>query len=169
MKENELLVIGKIFGVHGLKGTLKVYSYAESLSVFKPDDFIVVRNSKNQDKILEIKWVKPHTRNILLSFKEVDSLEMAEALVGSELFIKKTALPKLEDGIYYWSDIIGLCVYTIDKKFIGCIESIIHTGSNDVYVVKDNDNEILIPALESVVKKINIKQKTMEVELPEGL
>ncbi len=169
MKENELLVIGKIFGVHGLKGTLKVYSYAESLSVFKPDDFIVVRNSKTQDKILEIKWVKPHTRNILLSFKEVNSLEMAEALVGSELFIKKTALPKLKNGIYYWSDIIGLCVYTIDKKFIGCIESIIHTGSNDVYVVKDNDNEILIPALESVVKKINIKQKTMEVELPEGL
>jgi len=169
VKENELLVIGKIFGVHGLKGTLKVYSYAESLSVFKPDDFIVVRNSKTQDKILEIKWVKPHTRNILLSFKEVNSLEMAEALVGSELFIKKTALPKLKNGIYYWSDIIGLCVYTIDKKFIGCIESIIHTGSNDVYVVKDNDNEILIPALESVVKKINIKQKTMEVELPEGL
>jgi 16S rRNA processing protein RimM len=170
VEQNKLLVIGKIIGVHGLKGTVKVYSYAESLSVFKPGSLAIIKNREKHENFLEVQWVKSHTRaTILLSFKGINDRNTAETLVDSELFITKKELPELEDGTYYWSDLIGLCVYTIDRKFVGCIESIIPTGSNDVYVVKNNDNEILIPAIGSVVKKIDIKQKKMEVELPEGL
>jgi 16S rRNA processing protein RimM len=60
-------------------------------------------------------------------------------------------------------------VYTSDDQYIGRLESIIETGSNDVYVVKTDDREILIPALEAVVLSIDIENKTMRVELPEGL
>ena len=116
-----------------------------------------------------IQWVKPHTQTILLSLKGVDDRDMSEALVGFDLFIEKAKLSELEDESYYWFDIIGLSVYTIDEKFIGRVESIIPTGSNDVYVVKNNDDEILIPGLESVVKEIDLKQKNMRVDLPEGL
>ena len=97
--------------------------------------------------------------------------EEAKALIGSELFIKKEKLSELEDGTYYWFDIIGLDVYNIEDKYLGCVEAIIPTGSNDVYVVKDKagNSEILIPALESVVKKIDCNLKIMQVDLPEGL
>ena len=169
MEKNNLLLIGRIVGVHGLKGTVKVFSYAESLSAFNPGSLILVRNSKNLDKTYVIQWVKLHTKTILLSLKGVDARDMSETLVGSDLFIEKTKLPELEDELYYWFDIIGLSVYTVDEKFIGRIESIIPTGSNDVYVVKNNDNEMLIPGLESVVKEIDLKQKIMRVDLPEGL
>ncbi len=169
MEKNNLLLIGKIVGVHGLKGTVKVSSYAESLSAFKPEGLILVRDNKSRDKTYVIEWVKPHTRTILLSLKGVDDCDMSEALVGSDLFIEKAKLLELEDESYYWFDIIGLSVYTIDEKFIGRVESIIPTGSNDVYVVKNNDDEILIPGLESVVKEIDLKQKIMRVDLPEGL
>lgn len=169
MKENELLLIGKIVGIHGLKGTLKVCSYASSLSVFQPGGLILVRDNKRFDKTCIIKWVKPHTRNILLSLKGINDRDMSETLVGADLFIEKAKLPKPEDESYYWFDIIGLSVYAIDKKFLGCIESIIPTGSNDVYVVKNNDDEILIPGLESVVKEIDLKHRIMLVDLPEGL
>jgi len=165
----DLLLIGKIVGVHGLKGTVKVCSYAESLSAFKPGGLILARDSKDRDKTYIIQWVKPHTRTILLSLKGVDDRDMSETLVGSDLFIEKAKLPEPEDESYYWFDIIGLSVYTIDEKFIGRVESIIPTGSNDVYVVKNNDDEILIPGLESVVKEIDLKQKIMRVDLPEGL
>ncbi|HUV50695.1 MAG TPA: ribosome maturation factor RimM [Anaerolineae bacterium] len=169
MEETDLLLIGKIVGLHGLKGTLKVFSYAESLSAFKPGGLILVRDGKSRDKTYVIQWVKPHTRTILLSLKGVDDCDMPETLVGSDLFIEKAKLPKLKGESYYWIDIIGLSVYTIDEKFIGRVESIIPTGSNDVYVVKNNDDEILIPGIESVVKEIDLKQKIMRVDLPEGL
>lgn len=169
MEETNLLLIGKIVGVHGFKGTVKVCSYAESLSAFKPGGLILARDSKSRDKTYVIRWVKPHTRTILLSLQGVDERDMSEMLVGSDLFIEKAKRLEPEDGSYYWFDIIGLSVYTTDEKFIGRVESIIPTGSNDVYVVKNNNDEILIPGLESVVKEIDLKQKIMRVDLPEGL
>ena len=169
MERNDFLLIGKIVGVHGLKGTVKVYSYVESLSIFKLGGLIFVRDSESRDKTYVIQWVKPHTKTILLSLKGVDDWDMAKTLVGSGLFIEKTKLPEPENGSYYWSDIIGLSVYSIDGKHMGRVESIIRTGSNDVYVVKNGDKETLVPGIKSVVLEINLKQKIMRVDLPEGL
>jgi 16S rRNA processing protein RimM len=171
--KNVFLTIGKIVGAHGVKGNIKVHSYAESLSVFEPGRSILVINAKGIEKTFEINWAKPHSRGVLLSLRGIDSRKSAEALIGSELFITRDSLPELEDGVYYWSDIIGLSVFTIDQQYIGRVESIIQTGSNDVYVVKDlsrdHDNETLIPALESVVLEIDLENNTMRVDLPEGL
>ncbi len=173
MNKNDFLVIGKVVGVHGIRGNIKVYSYAESPSVFKPDSRILVRNTSGLEKRYTVTQAAPHKRIIRLSLKEIVSREDAEMLVGSELLIEKQDLPELDDGTYYWFDIIGLDVFTIDETYIGRVESIITTGSNDVYVVKDPDkrkkDEILIPALETVVLEIDLKNKTMQVDLPEGL
>lgn len=171
MVQEGFLLIGKITGVHGIKGTNKAFFYFESLSAFESDSLILLKNPEGLEKTYEIKWVKSHGRGFLLSLKGISCREEAKALIGSELFIKKEKLPELEDGTYYWFDIIGLAVYTIKDKYLGCVESIISTGSNDVYVVKDKagNNEVLIPALESVVKKIDFKLKIMQVDLPEGL
>lgn len=173
MKKNGFLIIGKIIGTHGLKGSVKVHSYAESLSLYEPNSLIIVRSAKGWEKTYPIKWAKPHKRLILLSLEGITNLNLAEELIGSELIIKQANLPELENGSYYWFDIIGLSVFTNDGKYLGIVESIIPTGSNDVYVVKDpakdQDNEILIPALESVVLAIDLKQKIMRVDLPAGL
>ncbi|MBL7180869.1 MAG: 16S rRNA processing protein RimM [Desulfobacterales bacterium] len=167
------LLVGKVVGVHGLKGNIKVYSYAESLSVFEPGGPILAVNKKGLETTYIINWVKPHHRVALLSLEGIAGREFAETLVGSKLYIEKAKLPKLEDGSYYWFDLIGLSVFTTANEYLGNIEAIIPTGSNDVYVVKhpdkDHDNEILIPALASVVLEIDVNQKTMRVDLPEGL
>ncbi len=170
MKEGFLL-IGKITGAHGIKGTSKAFFYSESLSAIESDDLILLKNHEGLEKTYEIRWIKPHGRGVLLSLKGINYREEAKALIGSELFIKKEKLSELEADTYYWFDIIGLDVYTIEDKYLGCVESIIPTGSNDVYVVQDKagNSEILIPALESVVKKIDFNLKIMHVNLPEGL
>jgi len=156
-----------------MNGTSKVYSYSESLSIFKPNGEIILRSPDGQEKIYEINWVKPHTRNVLLALKGVSDRTQAEKLIGCELLIDKASLPELEDGTYYWFDLIGLSVFTVEGKFLGRIESIISTGSNDVYVVKapdgDQKDEVLIPALESVVLDIDFERQKMQVDLPEGL
>ena len=163
------LSIGKIIGVHGVKGTLKFYSHAESPSIFKADILILLRNAEGWEKTYAIRWVKPHGRSVLLSLKGINDRESAEALIGSELFIEKAILPELEEGSFYWSDIIGIAAYSLEGTHLGCVTSIIPTGSNDVYVVGEGKNEILVPALETVVLEIDLKKKRMTVNLPEGL
>jgi 16S rRNA processing protein RimM len=163
------VLIGEITGTHGIKGAHKIRSYAESLEVFEPGRTILVRESSGREASHEIKWVKHHTRTPLLSFNGINDRNQAQALTGAVLFIPKAELPLLEDGSFYWIDLIGIQVYTTDDEYLGRIESIIETGSNDVYVVKDKKKEVLIPALESVVVEIDLEQKRMQVDLPEGL
>lgn len=171
MVKESFLLIGKITGAHGIKGTSKACLYSESLSAFESDKLILLKNPEGLEKTYEINWIKPHARGFLLSLKGVSCREEAKTLIGSELFVNKEKLPELEDGTYYWFDIIGLAVYTIEDQYLGRVESIIPTGSNDVYVVKDTAGcrEVMVPALESVVKKIDFNLKIMRVDLPEGL
>ncbi len=171
MGKNALLLIGKIVGVHGLKGNIKVYSYAESISVYVPNTCILVKSADDTEKRYKINWVKHHGRLVLLSLTGIENRNDAESLTGSSLFIKKEILPESVDDSYYWFDIIGLSVFTEDNKYIGNVESIFPTSANDVYTVKcpGKDNELLLPALESVILEIDLKNKRMTVALPEGL
>ncbi len=163
------VLIGKIVGVHGIKGINKFKSYAESLSVFKPGRSILIRDDRNRETSAELNWVKSHTRTPLISFKGVTDCDQAEALIGADLFIPETELPELEKDCYYWFELIGMEVYTTKDEYLGRIESIFATGSNDVYVVKDRQQEVLVPALESVVIDIDLECHRMRVDLPEGL
>ncbi len=163
------MLIGKIVGTHGVKGTCKILSYAESLDVFEPGTALLVRRSDGNENSYEIIRVKPHSRGALLTLKNVANREQANALVGTELYIGRARLPELDNGAYYWFDLIGMNVYTTEDRYIGRLDSIIETGANDVYVVKKDDREILIPALKSVVRVIDTEQKMMQVELPDGL
>jgi 16S rRNA processing protein RimM len=78
-------------------------------------------------------------------------------------------LPELLPGEYYWYDLIGLQVVTSEGESLGQLSEIIATGSNDVYVVKGEGREYLIPALEDVVLEINPAAGRMMVTMPEGL
>jgi len=167
--KKDFVLIGKIVGVHGVKGTIRIQSYAESLEIFKPGTILLVIGPEDRKTSCKINWIKPHSRGALLTFREISSRDEAKALTGSELYIESGRFPKLENGAYYWFELIGLNVYTTDDRYIGHLESIIETKANDVYVVKKNDQEILIPALKSVVRSIDIDQKIMRVELPDGL
>jgi len=173
VEKNGFVPVGKIVGAHGVKGNIKVNSYAESLSVFKPGSLILLITPKGFEKSCKIKWVKPHGKLTLLSLEGVENRNSVETLIGSVFFIERAHLPELEDGSYYWLDIIGISVFTTHDEYLGVVESIIPTGSNDVFVVRDpnnaHDNETLIPVLESVILEIDLKLKTMRVDLPEGL
>ncbi len=163
------MLIGKIVGAHGVKGTIRIQLYAESLEIFEPGSALLVISPGDIETRCKINWIRPHSSGALLAFRGISSRDQAKALTGSELYVEKIKFPKLEDGAYYWFELVGLNVYTSDDRCIGRLESIIETGANDVYVVKKNNQEILIPALKSVVRSIDIEQKIMRVELPDGL
>jgi 16S rRNA processing protein RimM len=163
------ITIGKIVGVHGVKGTFKIHSYAESLQIFQPGATVSVSTSDGKNKDYEIDWIKPHSRGALLALTNISDRDQAKTLIGADLQIEKSALPELETDVYYWYELIGLQVFTTGDRYLGRLESIIQTGANDVYVVKSDHGEFLIPALKSVVQAIDIKANLMRVDLPDGL
>jgi len=165
---NRRIAIGKIVGTHGLKGGARVYSWAESFDSFGKGAQLTAASPAG-DIELTVQSAAPHKKGLLITFKEVGHIDTLEPLVGSELFVYRSDLPDPEDGSYYWMDIIGLRVMTVDGVSLGKVVSIFPTGSNDVYVVKDGKKEILVPALASVLKEIDLSQGIMVVDLPEGL
>jgi 16S rRNA processing protein RimM len=167
------VLIGKIGGVHGIRGNLKLISYAESPDIFETDRPFLVIDARGESNRHTIDWVRPHGRGLIMAFRDVQDRDGAEALLQAEIFIKKSDLPELEADTYYWFELIGLSVEDLGGRFLGRISSVMETGSNDVYVVKDEDRgasyEVLVPALGSVIRSVNLEKGVMTVDLPEGL
>jgi len=169
MDENAFLTVGEVVGTHGVKGTLKVYPFAESPDVFTSGGNIQLQTRQGKIQNFTVRWAKPHKNILLVSLNEIRRRETAELLIGSQFLIPKADLPDLEDGEFYWHELLGLSVYDEERGCLGTISSIIQTGSNDVYVVKDADREILVPALASVVTEVSLEDGRMTVKLPDGL
>ena len=172
-RPDELIEIGKIVGAHGINGVVKVYSYAASVECFTTNGGLIAIDSRGQRIGYKGLWAKPHKNIVRLALESVNSRNAAESMTGQRLFMPRKSLPPLEDDTYYWTDLIGMAVYTIDNEHLGKVVEIIPTGANDVYVVKTPANypvkEILIPAIASVVLDIDVAEKRMRVELPDGL
>jgi len=169
-EKNGFICIGKIVGAHGIRGNVKVLSYAESETVFKPGNAVRLVRPDGGDATAKIAWMKPQNRCILLRMEGISERNQAESAVGSEFFIEKASLSETEEDTYYWADLIGLSVYSEELGPIGVLKSVFRTGSNDVYVVERPDaTEILVPALASVVVSVRLQDGMMHVKLPEGL
>ena len=169
MGGNALLSVGKIVGTHGIKGDLKVFPYAESIDLFDPGRELVLSREGEPIATFRIASARPHKRVVLLALEGIASIEAAKEWTGCELCIDKASLPQPEDGGYYWHEIVGLEAFTLDNRRLGRVEAIIPTGSNDVYVVRDGEKEVLIPAIDSVVVDIDLKEKVLRVDVPDGL
>ena len=168
METERSLHIGTVVGVHGIKGWLKVAAYAESPELFDIGRQLTVKTGSGETAVYTVRDVRPHKNLLRVAFETVESREAAEALKGAELMIDRAELPEPEDGSWYWCDLIGLVVYEGEVR-IGRVENIFATGSNDVLVVRDGEAERLIPALESIVRGIDLDSQTITVDLPEGL
>ncbi len=105
---------------------------------------------------------------IIASLEGIIDRDQSEALVNKLVSINREDATPLTEDSHYISEIIGCLVYE-NNILLGKIYDVIETGSNDVYVVKTKKTDLLIPALKSVVKKVDIDSKKIEVVLPEGL
>ncbi len=170
---DDQIQIGKIVAAHGVRGAVKVYSYAESAKCYTAQETLVLVDPKGAEHRYKALWAKPHKNSLRMALDGVATRNDAEALVGCTIWISKTSLPPLDGDTHYWIDLIGLAVHGPDDEYLGKITEIIETGANDVYVVKTPGGypvrEILLPAIASVVTEVDIPGKRMSVVLPEGL
>jgi 16S rRNA processing protein RimM len=165
----ELLEIGRIIRSHGLAGRMKVLSYLESQDTLGDLKEVWVGTKVQDAAMFPLVSVQTGRESFILKLGGIEDRDAASRLVGSSVWIPLEKWKKLPDGEYYWHDIIGLSVVTEEGRALGKIESVFPTGSNDVYVCRGKGKEILLPAIDDVVRKIDMDQKMMVVRLLEGL
>ena len=165
----EYIEIGQIVNTNGLKGVVKVNPFTDDISKFEDLKYVYIQ-LKNELKKVKIEQVRYNKNQVLLKLEGIDSIEEAEKYRNFYLKTEKESQEDLGEDTYYIVYLIGLDVYSDKNEYLGKIEDVFPTGSNDVYVVKDNlGKQILIPAIADVVKEVDLKNKKMTINLIPGL
>lgn len=165
--EIEYLVVGKFRRTHGVRGDLLFTIITDFPDRLKPGTTLLVGDEK---KPIKISSRKPHNDGIIFGIKGISTPEEAVGFVTQYVYVPAEDRPELPEGEYYHHQIIGMEVFDHTGKDLGQVVNILVTGANDVYVTKTPaGKELLIPAVKHVLKVINLKDKTIVVDLPEGL
>lgn len=167
--DQTLYPIGRVAKPHGVRGKIKIEYFGEDPGRFPPYQKIFIKNDSGQPEPFEILEVTPQLPRLILRLKGIERVEETEGLIGKEIFVRREDLPKLEQGEYYWFEILGMTVETEGGRRIGTVKEIFPTGANDVYVVAGKRGEIFLPATEEVIRSIDRQKRVMRVVRMEGL
>ena len=165
--KSDFLLIGKVAKPHGLRGQVKVLSYASSYESFSAGRKVYLSQGEEM-KALLISEVKVQTHSLLLHFQGLDNRQQAEAISGYSLFIEEKDLQALPEGEYYRYQLIGSRVYNDQGRFLGIMEEIFSTAAHDIWVIRDDKKELLVPAVEDFVISVNLPQGEIRIRDLEG-
>ncbi len=165
--EPAFLVVGKLRRPHGLKGEIIMQVITDFPERLQPGVTVYVGEQHMPMPIRSRRW---HDRALLLAFDPYTDPESASALTNQMVYVRSDDRPPLPEGEYYHHQLLGLQVITDEGVELGQISQILETGANDVYVVRpESGPEILLPAIESVVLKIDLPLGQVQVHLLPGL
>ena len=158
------IIIGKIVAPHGVRGDIRILPLTEKPDLFLDLEYLLLAGGKK----LTVKNARFQKRMILVTTKDITSMNEAELLRDKNIYIKAEDLPELEDDEFYVADLVGIPVYDLEGKQIGTFKDSLSTGSNDVYIIAvPGAKDILVPALKEYFKEINLAEKRIVVKLPE--
>jgi 16S rRNA processing protein RimM len=168
---SDLVEIGRLVKIHGLKGRLKAVSYLESENLLCEGelDEVIIRPARGPGGTFKVRSVKPQHNSFFIELEGINDPDSAGRLVGSGIFIPADMLEELPEDEYYWHEIIGLKAITESGDCLGAVSSIFPAGGSDVYVVTGGTREILLPAIADVIRKIDLEKGEITVRIPEGL
>jgi len=166
---DEFITIGKVVSTQGNKGEVNILPLTDSTDRFKNLVTVFLRNNNSQTTS-NIEKIRIKEDTVILKLKDIENIEEAKMIVGSFLEVERKNAVKLPKDTYFIFEIIGLEVYTENNIFLGKVENVISTGSNDVYIVKGkNKKELFIPAIREVVKNVNLEKKRITINIVDGL
>ena len=160
--QDDLICVGHILGAQGIKGWVRVFSNTS------PRDNIVnyspwTIEQGDERKVVSITG-RSQGKNVIARLEGCEDRSAAEALTGCRILINPEQLPGLQDGDYYWSDLIGLKVESLQGESLGVVASMIETGADDVMVL-NGDRERLIPfVIDDIVHEVDLERKRLVVD-----
>ncbi|MBA1434719.1 ribosome maturation factor RimM [Bombilactobacillus bombi] len=170
MAQKQYVRIGKIINTHGNRGELKINSTTDfPAERFAKQAQVFIKTAVDYQAFI-VEQVRPQQRFWLLKLMGIDDLNQAEKYKGLELFADTSVMPSLEEGQYFYKDIMGIKVQDAQYGELGQVVDIMNLGPNDVWNVRNQQGqEILIPILKSTLKTVDLDTQTAYVDLPEGL
>ncbi|MCB1619244.1 MAG: ribosome maturation factor RimM [Thiothrix sp.] len=159
-----MIVLGRIVGVYGVKGWVKIHSHTSPLDNILGYDIWHLSSGANVWQTRRLLDGKLQGKGLIARLENVGDRDAALALRGSEIAVERDELPVLSEGEYYWIDLIGMQVETLDGVRLGVIDYLFETGANDVMVVQ-GERERWIPWLMgSVIRSVSLAQRQVRVD-----
>ena len=160
---SDWVVLGRVSGLFGLQGWVRVFSHTEpreGIARYHP----VFLRRQGEWQPFEIEAGRAHGAGVVLKFVGHDDRDRAATLIQSDIAVRRTQLPPPGPGEYYWSDLEGLRVITLEGAELGAVDHLFATGANDVLVIK-GERERLLPFVKGqVVVEINLEQRLLRVD-----
>jgi 16S rRNA processing protein RimM len=157
-----LVTLGRIVGLFGVCGWVKVYSDTrppEAILTYSP--WRVGKGAAFRE--LKLAEGRPHGRGIVARLEGCTDRDAAAKLVGSEVAVELSQLPPPKQGEYYWAQLEGLKVVNLEGQELGTVSHLFETGANDVLVVKDN-RERLIPYTRDAIRNVDLDAGVLQVD-----
>lgn len=169
LAESPLVVLGEIVSVHGIRGAVKVYSHTQPLDNVLNYPVWILRKGREQRQV-SVTAGRVQGRVLVVQLKGLKDRDQALELKDWEICVPQSELPDLSEGEYYWHQLVGLQVVTVEGQLLGRIDHLLETGSNDVMVVKPcagsiDQRERLLPYLPDMyIKHIDLTEALMQVD-----
>ena len=156
------VTLGRISGLYGVKGWVKVYSHTSPLGniLEYPKWYLKIEESWQE---YQLERGKPHGKGIIAKLAGIDDRDVAATLINIDIAIPRDQLPELGENEFYWTDLEGIRVITIEGVELGKLDYLFETGANDVMVVK-GERQRLLPYIDQVVKRVDLDAGIMEVD-----
>ena len=165
--EPVFVVVGKLRKPHGVRGEMKMTVFTEFQQSLAVGEEVFVGESRLPLVVRSTRW---HGEDLLISFQEYTDRDEVGLHRNEQLFVRVEDLPPLTEGDYYFHELIGLHVITENAHSLGELIEVLETGANDVYIVRgDEDEELLLPAIEDVILGVDLEKGEMLVHLLPGL
>lgn len=163
MSDNKPVLLGRVSGLYGVKGWVKIHSFTDPREALLDYDGWLIEQGGNWKKIALAEG-KRHGKTVIARFSGIEDRDAAAELVNCDLGVPRQSLPAAGAGEHYWTDLEGLRVERTDGTSLGTVAHLLETGANDVLVVQ-GDQEILIPYLKGdVIKNVDLESGVISVE-----
>lgn len=165
----DMLQVGVITQIHGVRGEVKVFPTTDDVNRFKKLKQVILDTGK-ETMPLEIQSVKFFKQFVILKFKGIDNINDIEKYKRCSLYVTREHAVPLEEDEYFIADMIGMEVCTEDGNIFGTLKDVIETGANDVYVIENAEHgEVLVPAIKECIRSVDIEKGQMMIHLMDGL
>lgn len=166
----KLVTVGKVVNSHGIRGELKIVPETDFPERFDVGNTLIIVDSQNKQTPVTVKTSRLHKNVFIVLFDQFSNINDVEKYKGSLLKIEAKNQKPLEEGEYYYHEIIGCKVVTEEDQELGLISEVLTPGANDVWVVSlPKGKQLLLPVIDDVILKVDIPNKTIRIHLMEGL
>ena len=158
------ILVGRVRAAFGIRGEVMVEVISDVPQRFARGGAVRIGGA-----LFHVQGRRPTPKGLIVKFREVESRNAAEELRGASIHVSLEDVPPPPPDTYYHYQILDMRVVTVEGEELGVVAEILETGANDVYVVKGQGKEVLIPAIAEVVKEVDAHRRVMVVDLSRAL